>query len=117
MKISKRTLRFIVGGAGAFLMGWLIEDRNFYKRISKEKDKLIEDQHKAILEGTEALDKAAKCHEELFETVLNSGLLSEEQKTELEFQKSIRLAREEGVPEEQIIKSEEDLKRFLGVES
>ena len=115
MKISTKTLKYILGGAGAFLIGCLIEERNFYQRLCKEKDELIEDQNEAILEGTKAIDEAIKVHKD-YETVVND-LLSEEQKAGLEFQKSIMLAREVGVPEEQIIKSEEDLRRFLGVES
>jgi len=84
MRIPKSTFKWALRGVGCFLIGWFYEGEKNYKNLCKQKDELIEDQRISILEGTMALERTQKCLEDLQEAIENSGLLSEEQKSELE---------------------------------
>lgn len=92
MKISTKTLNFIIGGVGCFLIGWFREGEKIYKKQCKEQEELMDDMRESLIMGTDALESLENCLEELHEEILNSDLLSEEQKTEFELQKTLFMA-------------------------
>lgn len=82
MKISTKTLNCIIGGVGCFLIGWFHEGEKIYKKRCKEQEELMDDMRESLIIGTNALESLENCLKELQEEVVDSDLLSEEQKQE-----------------------------------